>query len=165
MPTPSVSDLPLTPDVLRRAFGRHPSGVVAVCAAVDGRPHGLAASSFTSVSLDPPLVSICVGTTSQTWPVIQGSPLLGVSVAGADQGGLYRRLAAKGVDRFAEASWRTTPEGAVLLDGASAWFECELREQIPVGDHVFVLMQVRSLQVFAGVEPLVFHDSRFRAIA
>lgn len=165
MATQSASETLLTPEVLRRAFSRFPSGVVAVCAAVDGRPHGLAASSFTSVSLDPPFVSVCVGTGSQTWPIIEGSPRLGVSVAGAGQGELYRRLAAKGVDRFAEAPWRSTPSGAVLLDGASAWFECELSRQIPAGDHVFVLLQVTCLQIFAGVEPLLFHDSRFRAIA
>ena len=67
----------LTADVLRHAFGLFPSGVTAVCGIVDGHPAGLAASSFTSVSLDPPLVSVCIAHTSSTWPILRQCRWLG----------------------------------------------------------------------------------------
>lgn len=66
--------------LLRSVFGRFPTGVTAVCAEVDGAPVGMAASSFTSVSLSPPLVSVCVQNSSQTWPVLRRARRIGVSV-------------------------------------------------------------------------------------
>ncbi|MDQ0382889.1 flavin reductase family protein [Amycolatopsis thermophila] len=109
----------LTATELRDAYGAFPTGVVAVCAAIKGIPVGLAMSSFTTVSLAPPLVSVCVQHTSTTWPVLAGRPRLGLSVLGAGQGSLCRRLASKTEDRFAGLGLTVTDD-AVLLDGAAA---------------------------------------------
>jgi flavin reductase (DIM6/NTAB) family NADH-FMN oxidoreductase RutF len=86
---------------LRRAYASFPSGVAAVCTLQGERPIGIAASSFVAVSLDPPLVSVCVQHTSTTWPRLRGAARLGVSVLAADQHEICRDLAAKDGDRFA----------------------------------------------------------------
>ncbi|MEV6923896.1 flavin reductase family protein [Dactylosporangium sp. NPDC051485] len=151
----------LHPAELRRVFGAFPSGVTAVAALVDGVPAGLAASSFTSVSLDPPLVSVCIARTSSTWQVLRRAARLGVSVLAADQERLGRQLSARGVDRFAGVTWRATRGGEILLDGACAWLDCSIEREIPAGDHDIILLRVHALDADRSVAPLVFHQSTF----
>ena len=152
------------PLVLRRVFGAFPSGVAAVAAVVDGAPAGLAASSFTSVSLDPPLVSLCVAHTSTTWPILRAAPRLGLSILSAAQERAVRQLAARGVDRFADLAWRTTGDGAVLLDGASGWLETSIEQQVRAGDHDIVILRIHDLDADHDISPLIFHASRFRRL-
>jgi len=157
----------LTGDVsqLRQAYGCFPSGVTAVCAqTAEGLPVGMAASSFTSVSMDPPLVSICVQDTSTTWPVLRRMSRLGVSVLGAGQDAAARSLAARNADRFAGLDWEPTSDGGVLVRGASAWLDCTVHEEVPAGDHVIVLLRIHALAAWPDSTPLVFHGSRFRRL-
>lgn len=154
----------LGPTDLRRVFATFPTGVVAMAALVDGSPVGIAASSFVSVSLDPPLVSVCVAHSSTTWPVLRRARRLGISVLGAHQEVAGRQLAARGVDRFADLSWRATADGAVLLAGASAWLDCGVERQVPAGDHDIVLLRVHDLGADPRVPPLVFHGSAYRRL-
>ena len=150
---------------LRYAFGCFPSGVTAVCAFIDGSPVGMAASSFTSVSLDPPLVSVCVQRTSTTWQKLVCSPRLGISFLGIDHDVACQQLAAKTGDRFAGVDWQADPGGAVFLDGASVWLDCQLDQRISAGDHEIALLRIERLRVESDVSPLVFHGSRFRQLA
>ena len=155
----------LRPERLRHAFGAFPTGVTALAALVDGTPVGIAASSFTSVSLDPPLVSVCVAHSSATWPLLRERTRLGVSVLGAHQESACRQLAAREGDRFAGLDWHATADGAVLITGASAWFDCAVERLVPAGDHDIVLLRVHELDADHAVAPLVFHASRFRRLA
>jgi flavin reductase (DIM6/NTAB) family NADH-FMN oxidoreductase RutF len=155
----------LTADVLRGAFALFPSGVTAVCGIVDGQPVGLAASSFTSVSLGPPLVSVCVAHTSTTWPVLRRSRTLGVSVLAHDHGPVARQLAAKGVERFRDIAWEQTESGAVLLSAAALWLECSIAREVAAGDHDIVLLHVAAAMPYPDVTPMVFHGSKFRRLA
>lgn len=154
----------LDPAELRRVFGAFPSGVIAIAALIDGAPVGIAASSFTSVSLDPPLVSICVANTSTTWPLLSGVSRFGVSVLAADQAEAGRQLAARNSDRFANLDWRATPDGAVLLEGASAWLHCSTHAVYPGGDHDIVVLRVHDLDADHAIRPLVFHASKFHRL-
>ncbi|MFJ2645706.1 flavin reductase family protein [Streptomyces sp. NPDC087420] len=154
----------LRPADLRKVFGTFPTGVTAVAALVDGRPVGLAASSFTSVSLDPPLISVCVAHSSTTWPVLRDRARLGVSVLGAHQERACRRLASRDGDRFAGLDWRATGDGAVLIEDASAWFDCTVERHIEAGDHDIVLLRIHELDADHGVPPLVFHAGGFRRL-
>ncbi|HEY1700629.1 MAG TPA: flavin reductase family protein [Trebonia sp.] len=154
----------LDPSRLRRVFGAFPTGVVAVAAVIDGRPAGMAASSFTSVSLDPALVSVCVAHTSTTWPVLAGAARIGISVLSAQQQRAGRQLAARNGDRFAELSWRATDDGAVFLDGASAWLDTSIDQHVRAGDHDIVVLRVHDLDAEHHVHPLVFHASEFRTL-
>lgn len=149
------------PADLRRVFGAFPTGVTAVAAFVDGAPVGLAASSFTSVSLDPPLASVCIAKTSTTWPVLRRAGRLGVSVLSADQEHLGRQFSARTGDRFHGATWRASNFGEILLDGACAWLDCSIEREVPAGDHDIVLLRIHDLYADRGVEPLVFHRSAF----
>ena len=150
---------------LRKVFGMYPTGVAVLAALVDGIPEGLAASSFTSVSLDPPLVSVCVAHTSSTWPRLRSATRIGVSVLSGDQEQAGRQLSAKGVDRFAGLAWRETPGGALLLEGASAWLDVSVHQHVVAGDHDIVILRVHDLGSDHGLQPLVFHASQFRRLA
>jgi flavin reductase (DIM6/NTAB) family NADH-FMN oxidoreductase RutF len=151
----------LSPTDLRRVFGAFPTGVTAIAAVVDSVPVGLAASSFTSVSLDPPLVSVCIARTSTTWPTLRRASRLGVSVLAADQERLGRQLSQRGGDRFAGATWRASRDGEILLDGACAWLDCSIYEEYPAGDHDIVLLRVHDLGADHAAAPLIFHRSTF----
>ncbi len=161
MSTPPVPQ----PAQLRRAFGAFPTGVTAIAALVDGVPVGLAASSFTPVSLEPPIVSVCLAHTSSTWPLLRRAGRLGVSVLGAHQERLCRQLSARGGDRFAGARWRLVDDGGILLAGSAAWLDCTIEREIPAGDHDIVLLRVHDLDADPAVAPLVFHASGFRELA
>jgi flavin reductase (DIM6/NTAB) family NADH-FMN oxidoreductase RutF len=152
------------PTELRRVFGAFPSGVTAVAALVAGVPIGLAANSFTSVSLDPPMVSVCVARSSRTWPLLRRVPRLGVSVLGEHQERACRQLSARDGDRFAELSWRAGDDDGVFLEGSSAWLGCSIEREVEAGDHDIVLLRVHDLDADPDVAPSVFHGSQFRQL-
>jgi flavin reductase (DIM6/NTAB) family NADH-FMN oxidoreductase RutF len=155
----------LDPATLRRLYGTFPSGVVAVCGTGPDGHVGLAASSFTAVSMDPPLVAFCIQNDSTTWPRLATLPRLGISVLGAAHAGACRQLAAKGTDRFAGLAVTATPGGALFLDGASARLDCVVETLLPAGDHRIVLLRVEAADMVADHEPLVFHASGFRVLS
>lgn len=160
-----LEDCPADGVELRRAFGCFPSGVAAVCAVIGGEPVGMAASSFTPVSIDPPLVSISVQNSSTTWPRLRNQPRLGLSVLAEDHAAAAKSLSRKVGDRFAGVPWGALPNGAVLIDGASAWWDCRVYREVAAGDHTIVLLEICALGVAPNTPPLVFHGSRFRRLA
>jgi flavin reductase (DIM6/NTAB) family NADH-FMN oxidoreductase RutF len=150
---------------LRQAYGLFPSGVTAICGMLDGEPTGMSASSFTTVSLDPALVSVCVAQTSTTWPKLRGLPRLGVSVLAEDHGAVAKSLAEKDGDRFATVKWESTQSGAILVHGSTLWLECTVENEVPAGDHNIVVMRIQSLETYPEVAPMIFHGSSFRKLA
>jgi flavin reductase (DIM6/NTAB) family NADH-FMN oxidoreductase RutF len=161
--TPTLDHL--DPATLRRVFGAFPTGVVAVAALVEGAPTGLAANSFTSVSLHPPLVSVCIAHSSTTWPVLSRAPRIGISVLSAAQLRHGRQLAARASDRFADVRWRHSDKGAVFIEEAAAWLDTSIEAQVEIGDHDIVVLRVHDLGADHDVHPLVFHGSQFRKLA
>lgn len=163
---PATGDPPpgLTPAALRAAFGQVPSGVVAIAGEADGVPVGMAVSTFVPVSLEPPLISICVQNTSQTWPQLAGLPALGISVLSESQHDAARRLAARAGDRFAGLETVSTPTGAVFVGGTCLWLESAVEQLVPAGDHTVVILRLLDVTVHGGVSPLVFHRSEFRRL-
>jgi flavin reductase (DIM6/NTAB) family NADH-FMN oxidoreductase RutF len=150
---------------LRRVFGSFPTGVTAVAALAGGEPAGLTANSFTSVSLDPPLASVCIAHSSATWPALRAAPRLGVSILSDAQEQAGRQLAGQQADRFAGLDWHATPSGAVLLSGASGWLEVSVAQQVRAGDHDIVVLRVHDLGADHALRPLVFHGRQFRKLA
>lgn len=151
----------LDPKLLRRAFGAYPSGVVAVAAQVGDRRFGLAASSFTSVSLDPALVSFSIANTSSTWRSLRDAGHLGLSVLADHHGEVCRQLAGPADQRFAGLDVRVTEGGAVLLAEAVATFDCTIHREVEAGDHTIVLLQLHAVEGPGALSPLVFHRSSF----
>lgn len=103
---------------------------------------------------------ICISHTSTTWPTLATAPMLGVSVLASNQGQACHQLSGPQGQRFDGIEWRFSPEGAVLLDGASAWLECSVAEQRPAGDHDIVVLRVHCVWDDRSTSPLVFHGSR-----
>jgi flavin reductase (DIM6/NTAB) family NADH-FMN oxidoreductase RutF len=161
----TIASVSADPRLLRRAFGCFPSGVTAVCAIVDDKPVGMAASSFTSVSIEPPLVSVCFQASSTTWQRLRGRPRLGISVLAQGQDDVCMRLAQNVTERFADVAWDRTSEGAVFVHGATAWLECSVYGAVPAGDHAVALLEIEGLRAYPKAAPLVFHGSQFRRLA
>jgi flavin reductase (DIM6/NTAB) family NADH-FMN oxidoreductase RutF len=151
--------------VLRNAFGCFPSGVTAICAMIDGEPVGMSASTFVSVSLEPPLALVCIQNSSTTWRKLRDAPRIGVSVLGEEHDKACLQLASKSGDRFEGLQWSAAEGGAVLLEGAAVSLDCYVAEEILAGDHLLVLLGIGALQFQPTVNPLVFHGSRFRKLA
>lgn len=150
-------------DQFRRALGEHAAGVVVVTAASEGAPVGVTATSFTSVSLEPPLVSFYIDGRSGTWPVIRDAGAFAVNTLAEGQRDLAARFAAKGVDRFAPPTrWHVGPEGLPLIDGVTAHILCRTHDLLAVGDHWLVVGRVAGAGV-AGHErdPLLYHRGRY----
>jgi len=150
---------------LREAFGAFPSGVVAVASEVDGQLVGLAASSFTSVSLEPALVSFSVANTSKTWPTLRQAAHLGVTVLADHHGDVCRQLAGPVEHRFDGLSVTATGDGAVTLDDGLARFDCTVYREVEAGDHTIVLLQLHAVEHADTSLPLVFHRSAFGRLA
>jgi flavin reductase (DIM6/NTAB) family NADH-FMN oxidoreductase RutF len=150
---------------LRRVYGCFPSGVTAVCALVGGVPVGMAASSFTTVSITPPLVAVCVQDSSTTWPILRDRPRLGVSILAQHQDEACAQLSTKGGDRFARLDWDAGPDGGVFVRGATAWLDCSVHRQMRAGDHAIAVLKIHGLNAEQDTEPLVFHGSRFRRLS
>jgi flavin reductase (DIM6/NTAB) family NADH-FMN oxidoreductase RutF len=163
--TPLTTNQDLDPNRLREAFGIFPSGVVAVAAEVEGQLIGLAASSFTSVSLDPPLVQFSVANSSKTWPDLRRTSHLGVTILADHHGDVCRQLAGPVEHRFDGLAISATDDGSVTLDDGLARFDCSIYQEVEAGDHTLVLLRLHAVDsVDSGQDtslPLVFHRSAF----
>jgi flavin reductase (DIM6/NTAB) family NADH-FMN oxidoreductase RutF len=147
----------------RQVLGHFPTGVVIVTAISGGVPAGLSVGSFTSVSLDPPLVAILPSKASTSWPRIAAAKSLCINILTASQEELCRTFAISGADKFAGVSWHSSPSGAPVLEGALAWIDCDLERQVEAGDHFIALARVRALDIGQDpiTAPLVFFQGGY----
>ncbi|MET8285718.1 flavin reductase family protein [Streptomyces sp. NPDC048448] len=161
----------------RRVLGNFATGVTVITApqapGEAAGPAGFACQSFSSLSLDPPLVCFMVGRTSTTWPRIARAGVFCVNVLGAHQGDLCRGFAVSGADKFAGVRYDAAPvSGAPRLAGTAAWIDCTIHAVHTGGDHLIVVGRVDALGAGdggadgdagdgAGVSPLLFHRGRF----
>jgi len=152
----------------RRALGQFATGVTVITTrAPSGALIGITASSFNSVSLDPPLVLWSLATKSASMPVFRGNSHYVVNVLAASQLELCKRFATVKGDRFAGVSHAAGDSGMPVLDGAIAWFECHNRSRYDEGDHVIFVGEVERCGVHPDAEqvaPLVFHGGAFHAL-
>lgn len=149
---------------LRTALSYFPTSIVLVGAVVDGEPRGLVMGSFTSLSLDPPLVSVSVQKTSTTWPALARAHRLGVSVLTDTHVSVLPQLSGGQDRRFHELDWRAH-RGALVLPDAPVQLVTEIDRIVNVGDHHLVILRVDSInsagaaEVPADSRPLVFYGS------
>ncbi|MGW7079434.1 flavin reductase family protein [Streptomyces sp. NPDC054866] len=156
---------PLDAGEFRRVLGNFATGVTVVTApASEGEegPAGFACQSFSSLSLDPPLVSFMVARTSTTWPRIARAGVFCVNILGADQGTLCRGFAVSGADKFAGVVYDAAPvTGSPRLAGVPAWVDCTIQAVHTGGDHLIVVGRVDALGATDEGEPLLFHRGKF----
>ncbi len=149
----------------RQVLGHFPTGVTVVTATLDGAPVGLAVGSFSSVSLDPPLVGFFPDRSSSSWPKIQAAGSFCVNILAEDQEDVCRRFAMKGDDKFSGLGWKAAASGAPVLDGVLAWIDCDIDQVVDAGDHFLVLGAVRELEVVHDAAPLVFFRGGYARVA
>ncbi len=148
----------------RASLGMFATGVTIVTARTDsGGLVGLTASSFNSVSLDPPLVLWSLGHAAGSLPVFSNGRHYAINVLAADQQALAERFARQGVDRWEGVGFTDGANGAPVLDGVAASFECFNRSQYVEGDHVIFVGEVERCRHRPEASPLLFHGGRFYA--
>lgn len=153
------------PRTLRDAMGCFATGITIVTALdANGAPAGLTANSFTSVSLDPPLLLVCVANTSGTAPILRGTAHFGVNVLQIGQQPASTRFATKGQDRFANLPWEPGETGVPLLGGSLVSFECERESLHEAGDHFILIGRVVRAQFEPHRDPLLYFRGKYRRL-
>jgi len=150
---------------LFRALLRHQASTVTVVTAPGTPPAGFTATSFTSVSLTPPLVSFCLNRASSSWPTVSGTEHVAVHLLSRRQQALARTFATSGVDRFADpTTWRPGPYDVPILHGTLAWLVCRVVDRVIAGDHAVVLAEPLLGQHHRIGSPLLYHDGRYAGL-
>ena len=149
-------------DDMRRVLGHFCSGITVVTAIdTTGRPVGFTCQSFSSLSLDPPLVSFCPARTSTTWPVIRAADTFAINVLGADHDHLSGQFARSGTDKFRGVDWAPGEFGAPIVRGVTAWAECRLWAEYDGGDHTIVAAKVLRLHADATRSALLYYRGAY----
>ncbi|MFC9278452.1 flavin reductase family protein [Streptomyces collinus] len=164
--TPDLGTFQLaSPDLLRATFRRHAAGVAVITAAGARGPVGFTATSLTSVSAEPPMVSFGIGTGASSWPAVAGTEHVGIHILGEHQQDLAATFARSGADRFGAATaWREGPHGVPVLDDVPAWLVCRIAGRVPAGDHRIVLAEVVLGDSTGAGRPLLYHQGRFNGL-
>jgi len=160
---PAMPALDGAPDAvsMRRAMGQFTTGVTVITTVTgERRPAGCTVSAFSSLSLDPPLVLVCIDRRRAMHQQLTAAPGYVVNVLRTDQRELAVRFAGRGDDRF--AGLRTTPgrHGIPLIDGAIAHLQCDVHAVLDGGDHAIIVGRVRALATHAG-DPLLYAQGAF----
>ncbi|MFJ5775198.1 flavin reductase family protein [Streptomyces sp. NPDC093094] len=158
---PPAPSSPPDAAAFRTVLGRVPTAVGVVTAVTPEGPVGVTVGSFTSVSLDPPLVVFYCGLHSATAAALVEAGEFCVNVLSEQQEHVCAAFAGRSADRFSCCTWRPAENGAPRLDGAVAWIECRVEDSFPAGDHLAVVGRIQRLTATTGPEnPLVFHRGR-----
>lgn len=150
----------------RDVLGRFASGVCVVTASSGGQPVGMTCQSFSSVSLDPPLVLFVPARTSRAWPLMQRAGRFCVNFLSADQVEVSNTMASRGSDKFADVDWTPSAEtGSPVIEGSLGHVDCAVHAVHEAGDHYVVIGRVLDLQVSSlEPDPLLFYQGRYRSI-
>ncbi|MDP9056693.1 MAG: flavin reductase family protein [Pseudomonadota bacterium] len=160
-----MSEMIIEAATFRQVLGNYPTGVAAITAMTDdGTPVGMVVGTFTSVSLDPPLVGFLPDKSSTSWPVIQAAGHFAVNVLASDQTALCRQLAGKG-DKFAGVEYVVSRHGLPLLPDVIAAIECRIHSVTDAGDHFFVLGDVLGMEAMREGDPMLFFKGRYGGFA
>lgn len=150
---------------LRDAFGTFPTGVTIITTReADGTPRGFTANSFTSVSLDPPLLLICLAKTAHSCQVFADAPHFAINILSAQQQEASNLFASRRADKFEQVSWQSGPDDTVILDGSLAWFSCSHHRLVDAGDHLILIGKVSDFATGNGA-PLVYHHGTYASLA
>ena len=148
--------------LFRETLGHYPTGVAVVTAVTpDGRPAGMVVGTFSSVSLDPPLIAFFPATGSRSFEQLRTASAFCVNVLASDQESLCRRLATGGADKFDGVRWRPGPLGSPIIEDVVSWIECTFEDVREAGDHFIVLGRVHELAVERLTLPLLFFQGGY----
>lgn len=150
----------------RALLSHYPTGVCAITSTTqEGLPIAMVVGSFTSVSLEPPLIGFLPAKSSATWPLLRTAGRFCVNILSAEQADLCGQLSQKTGDRFEGLDHDMTPSGNPRLPGIVAWLDCTMHGVTDAGDHDFVLGRVHAMAIVTMRAPLVFHRGRLGRVA
>ncbi len=161
-----MTDLhPVSPATLRRVAGTFATGVTAITTLVDGEPQGCAANAVTSLSLDPPLMLVCLAQSSKTHASLKESRVFGINILdqSPESRALCRRFASQAADKFAGVEFRQGKIAVPILARAMSWLECELVDSHDSGDHTIFIGRVLSAGDAQRL-PLLFFRGKFASL-
>jgi len=157
MGTPRIVD----PDAMREVLGHFASGVTVVTAVTDDGPIGFTCQSFSSLSLDPPLVAFAPARTSRTWPQLREIGRFCVNVLAEGQDDVSQNFARSVAEKFDGVPWQPSPHGAPVLEDVVAWIDGELWAEYDGGDHTIVVARVLDLGAHPDRRPLLYHRGAY----
>lgn len=161
-----MTETAIEPTHFRRVLGEFSTGVVVVTSIDQDTPLGMAVGSFSSVSLEPPLVAFFVAHTSTTFPKIAATGRFCANILSHDQLDTCKSFSRSGGDKFDGVDWAPSPSGAPVLAGVHGWIDCSISSVQRLGDHDLVVGQVEELDAEGGDRsPLVFYRSGFHSLA
>lgn len=152
-------------DLFRKVMGHYATGVTVVTTSLQGKNFGFTVNSFTSVSLDPPLILICVNASSETCAVLEQSRHFVVNVLTSDQEDLSNRFANPNIragERFKDLTFSTSSSGSPILQHVLAWLDCSLYEVVDGGDHLIFIGRVRDLAAESDLPPLLYYQGSYK---
>jgi flavin reductase (DIM6/NTAB) family NADH-FMN oxidoreductase RutF len=157
---------PIDSAQFREVLGAYPTGVSVVTAmGADGEPLGMVVGTFTSVSLDPPLVGFLPDKKSTTWPQIEAAGHFCVNVLASDQQEICRQVSAKGPEKFVGVDYALSRHNLPVIANSIASIECSIHSVVEAGDHWIVLGKVLGLEVTRVDDPMLFHRGRYGGFA
>ena len=156
--------MPIEKNELRRVMGHFATGVTVITTFRNsGEMHGLTANAFTSVSLVPPLLLVCVDKKAESYPCFDETRVFIVNILAHDQEALSRKFAVSGGDKFQGVAYHTGANGAPILDGALAYVECKVVQAFDGGDHTIYLGEIEQAEAREG-KPLMFFRGGYREL-
>ena len=152
----------------RQALGAFATGVTVITTRGEDHLFGMTANAFSSLSLDPPLVLVCVISGTTGAEVIEQNGRFAVNILGAHQEPISRYFASRdrprGRDAFAQVPHRREVTGSPILDGVAAYLDCRLAASHEAGDHIIFIGEVLALGIEPGQRPLLFHGGRYASL-
>lgn len=155
----------IDPAEFRKVLGSYPTGVCVITALDEDRPAGMVVGSFTSVSLDPPLVGFFPDRRSTSWPLIEKAGHFCVNVLASDQAAVARAVTAKGAEKFVGVEYTVSEHNLPIIANSIAAIECRLYSVTEAGDHWFVLGEVLRMETVREDDPMLFHKGRYGGFA
>ncbi|MBM3110351.1 flavin reductase family protein [Pseudomonas sp. P66] len=164
MSLPSNAIEPLS---FREALGHYASGITVISSHVDGEAIGFTCQSFFSVSMNPPLVSFSVMSTSASYPKIRQAGRFAVNILSGEQVNISNQFARRGTDKWHGVDWQESPLGNPVIVGSLHWLDCEIHAEHAAGDHLIVIGEVKALklQTAAARQPLLYFKGQYRNLA
>jgi flavin reductase (DIM6/NTAB) family NADH-FMN oxidoreductase RutF len=157
--------MPIDKNELRRVMGHFATGVTVITTiSKDGRPFGLTANAFTSVSLEPPLLLISVDKKAESYACFEESRVFTINILADDQEALSRKFAVSGGNKFEGVAFHSGANGVPILEGTLAYIECKLYASYDGGDHTLYLGEIEQTESREG-KPLLFYRGGYRAIS
>ena len=164
MSLPSTAIEPLR---FREALGHYASGITVITSLIDDEPVGFTCQSFYSVSMEPPLVSFSVMSTSNSYPGIRRAGRFAVNILSGEQIGISNQFARRGSDKWHGVEWQGSPLGNPLIAGSLHWLDCEIHAEHAAGDHLIVIGEVKALnlQQATATQPLLYFKGQYCNLA